>query len=234
MTRIFRGRFRRWVVLLAIVPGAVGLAIGTSAPAVRASTPSCGPSCVEPYSHEWGRHEIADAIGGGFGVQHQRVILFRASHDDGAEDFTYSIQGQVHTLASLGLLAPVTLLHYAFDFAFEVEYSPFGVDSGLCIGTWPSLHPASGWLLRLEPCGQGAWTIWIVDHFGTDGNSPGFGNVISGTTTVFSHPLVWTYPAGASPFDFPRPTITVRPLTAFSTGTHPDSQQWGATIGVEP
>jgi len=233
MTRIIRGRFRRWVLLVAIVPGAVALAIGTSAP-VRAATPSCGPGCVEPFSHEWGHNELMDAIGGGPGVQHQRLILFRASHDDAALDFTFAFEGTVPQAVSVGLLAPIMLLHYAGDSAFEVEYSPFGVDSDLCIGTWPSNSPQPGWRLRLEPCGVGPWTVWIVDHFGTDGNSPGFGTVISGTTRVFSHPLVWTYPPNATPFDIPRPSVLVEPLTTFSFGQHPDSQQWGSRFGVIP
>ena len=208
-------------------------ALATTIPA-QAATPSCGLSCVEPLSAEWGPHEVMDAIYGGAGIQHQRLILFRASHDDGAEDFTYAFEGSVPAAVADGLLPKIDLLHYAGDSAFEVEYSPFGVDSGLCVGTWPSPNPLSGWILRLEPCGVGPWTVWVVDHFGTDGNGPGFGTIISGTTTAFSHPLVWTYPAGSTPFDVPRPSITVRPLSTFSFGQHPDAQQWGTTFGVEP
>jgi len=235
---------KRALVLTAAALAVAGIAVPaavTSVPA-RAATPSCGPTCVEPFSHEWGRRLIMDAIGNGFGRQHQRLILFRASHDDGAQDFVPTFQGPVSGLVGSGLLAPTTLIHYAADQAFELEYSPFGVDSGFCVGTWPQTPNSfgrqpqvpSGFKLRLEPCGEGSNTIWIVDHFGTDGNDPGFGTVISGTTTNFSHPPVWTYPALATPFDFPRPSVIVSSQRTFSSGQHPDSQQWGARVGVIP
>ena len=223
------------IVLAACAALAISIPIGLTsfANAANAATPSCGPNCVEPFSHEWGRHMVMDAIGGGFGVQHQKVVLFRSSHDDGAEDFTYSAQGTVPQLVADGLLPAIDLVHYSGDSGFEVEYTPFGVDSGLCVGTWLT-HPVPGNLLRLEPCGVAANTVWIVDHFGTDGNDPHFGNIIAGTTTNFSHPLVWAYPAGSTPFDIPRPTVTVRPLIGFSTGQHPSAEQWGARTGVTP
>jgi hypothetical protein len=230
---MFNNSIRR----LSFAAAAVGLASGlalTVAPA-HAATPSCGSSCVEPFSHEWGHNQVLDAKGGGVGFGGQEIILFRASHDDAAEDFTYSFQGTVHNLVGLGLLAPATLVHYANDQAFELEYSPLGFDSGLCVGTWPQPGQVpSGFRLRLFLCGVSARTIWIVDHFGTDGNAPGFGTVISGTTTNFSHPPVWTYPPGATPFDFPRPDVRVFTQISFSGGTHPSSQQWGARFGVLP
>ncbi|HEV2698978.1 MAG TPA: hypothetical protein VGU90_13355, partial [Terriglobales bacterium] len=150
--------------IAASISAAAALVLGcfmTIQPA-HAATPSCGTSCIEPFSHEWGKRLVMDAIHGGVGVQHQKVILFRASHDDAAEDFTFSVQGTVPSLVADGLLPTVDLLHYSADNAFEVEYSPNGVDSNLCVGTW-STHPVATNLLRLEPCGEAANTIWIVD-----------------------------------------------------------------------
>lgn len=215
------------VAILAVVALAV-LATGA-----RAATPSCGPSCVEPYTKLFLRHQILDVQGGGFGSLHQKLILWRASNGDLAQDFTFSEQGTVPQLVADGLLPPVMLLHYSGDRGFELQYTPLGLDSGFCVGTW-NFHPAPGNILRLVPCGVDARTIWIVDHFGTDGNDPGYGNIIQGTNTSFSNPLVWTYPFNAAPTDFPRPGIQMFRLGTFSNGTHPFRQQWGATFGVEP
>ena len=223
------------ITAAAVLAGGISTAALTAATPARAATPSCGPSCVEPFSHEWGRHEVLDVKGGGPGRLHQEIILFRASRDDGAEDFTYSFQGVVKDLVGDGLLAPATLIHYAADQAFELEYSPFGFDSGFCVGTWPvTAQVPFGFRLRLFPCGVNANTIWIVDHFGTDGNPPGFGTIISGTTLKFSHPPVWTYPAAATPFDVPRPDVIVSDLRSFSNGSHLDSQEWGSLFGILP
>jgi hypothetical protein len=223
MSRIKKIVLAIGAVLALIIPA------GLTATAAHAATPSCGPGCVNVITREWGRHIQMDAIGGGFGAQHQRLILFRSTQDP-AEDFVYSQQGTVHDLFVDGLVSAAVNLHYGSDPAFELEYSPLGLDSDLCVGTWLT-HPVAGNILRLEPCGVSAQTIWIVDHFGTDGNKPGFGTVIAGSTTNFSHPLVWTYLNTDSPFDIPRPSIHLQTLGAFSDGTHPNGQQWGARFG---
>jgi hypothetical protein len=234
---------RKKRILAGAAAAALVLAAGAAtAEAAGAATPSCGVTCVEPFTHEWGHNQVLDARGGGFGHATQEVILFRASHDDMAEDFTFAFQGQVSTLVGFGLLHTSTLVHYAADTAWELEYSPLGVNSGLCVGTWPQhrdsfgLQPQvpSGWRLRLFPCGEGANTIWIVDHPNVDGNAVGFATIISGTTTNFSHPRVWDYPGGATPFDFPRPDMIVSTQETFSFGQHPDAEQVGARFGILP
>jgi hypothetical protein len=224
---------RKKRILTAIAAAAATLAASAvTAHAASAATPSCGPGCVEPYSHLFGRNQVMDAIGGGFGTQHQRLILFRASQGDPAEDLTFSDQGTVHDFFLAGEVSAAFDLHYHALRMIELEYSPLGLDSGLCVSTWPGLHPAPGWILRLEPCGVGPWSLWAVSP--GPGNSPGFFNVIAGTTTNFSHPLVWTYPPGSTPQDLPRPSVKVFPLASFSTGAHPNAQQWSARVGVIP
>jgi hypothetical protein len=233
--------FKKYHVLAmtAVATVAVGLAapaVLTASPA-RAATPSCGSSCVEPDFLEWGHHQVFDVKGGGPGHVGQEIILWRASHDDGAEDFTYAFQAPVSSLVGDGLLAPATLVHYASDQAFELEYTPFGANSGLCVGTWPlkpGIQVPSTWRLRLFECGVNANTIWIVDHPNSGGNDFGFATIISGTTLKFSHPPVMTYPANRSPFDFPRPDIIVQNQGGFSAGVRPSNQQVGADFGVIP
>ena len=45
--------------------------------------------------------------------------------------------------------------------ADEFEYSPFGVQTGLCVGVGAT--PANGTRVDLEPCGVSAKTVWIID-----------------------------------------------------------------------
>jgi hypothetical protein len=193
-----------------------------------AATPSCGHQCIDPYNREWGKGEVLDVLGGGNGKVGQLVVLSRQTNDNAGEDFTYNFDGPVTELVGTGQLSPVTIDHYAGDYAFELTYSPNGEDSDLCVGLNAGV-PAQGWRLKLEPCGVSADTIWIVDF---SGNGSGFASVISGTTTKFSHPLAWTYPASATPFDSPRPSIVVDDLLTNSRGYHPNEQQWGARFGV--
>src|SRR5437879_1074224 len=54
--------------------------------------------------------------------------------------------------------------------AFEVEYAPFGVNSGLCMGLATTALPGEG--VTLQPCGVSSKTVWILDTF--DQSFPAF------------------------------------------------------------
>ena len=47
------------------------------------------------------------------------------------------------------------------DPAFEIEYTPYGVDSGLCVGVATTAFQDEG--VTLQPCGVSSKTVWIVD-----------------------------------------------------------------------
>ena len=103
----------------------------------------------------------------------QPVILFRATNYDPAEDFTIAYQGLVSDFFTAGLVSASTELHYgggstlptgvktADDPAFEIEYSPYGVASGLCVGLGSTA--AQGGKVSLQPCGISSKTVWIAD-----------------------------------------------------------------------
>jgi hypothetical protein len=137
-------------------------------------------------------------------------------------------------------------------FAFEIEYAPYGVDSGLCVG---ATSAAPGSKVALEPCGAGAGTVWAADTLDSCPRNPLYFlevQAINGLDTNFSHPSVLTYPAGGFPTDKPRPQLFLSALAGFSqTGgtagppstltcgglavTGPDNNQlWGAVQGVLP
>ena len=84
------------------------------------------------------------------------------------------------------------------DPAFEIEYAPFGVDSGLCMGVAATAFNDEG--VTLQPCGVSSKTVWIADIF----DSPntlfnGYIPAINGSDTNFSQPFVLTYPNNSVP-----------------------------------
>jgi hypothetical protein len=120
------------------------------------------------------------------------------------------------------------------DAAFEIQYSPYGVDSGLCAGVATTAISGEG--VTLQPCGVSAKTVWIVDSIDTVAH--GYVPLINGSDTNFSQPFVLTYPSSGYPTDKPRPQLYVTNLTGFQgagglpQGTVDSSQLFGADFGV--
>lgn len=239
--------------------GGLGIA---SATAATAATPSCGSGCVNVFSHEFGGYNhpnfVMDVFRQGAKVN-QPLILWRTSNTDPAEDFTLSFQGTVSDFYAAGLVSSAVELHYGCNRnqytgncsgigvdepAFELEYSPYGVDSGLCVGLAATARAKEG--VTLQPCGVSSKTVWIWDTFDQCDPwkiiCPNYNGwtfpAINGSTTNFSHPHVLTYPNAGYPTDKPRPQLFVSNLTGFSNGLGPivgqvgDNQLWGGTVGV--
>ena len=153
--------------------GGVGAAGALSA---GAATPSAGANTVDIYSPLFGTHHnpsfVLDVLRQGEKVG-QPVILYRATNYDPAEDFILSYQGLVSDFFTAGLVSASTELHYgggstqtngvktADDPAWEVEYAPYGVASGLCAGVGSTAW--QGGKVTLQPCGVSSKTVWIAD-----------------------------------------------------------------------
>jgi hypothetical protein len=225
---------------LTLVAGA-GAVAATSA---SAATPSCGPICVDIFNHDFGTHAhpnfVLDTLRQGEKIG-QPQILFRVANSDPAEDYTFSYQGTVADFYAAGLVSAAVDLHYGKgakgfpnDAAFEIQYAPYGVDSGLCTGV--ASTAVSGEQVTLEPCGVSAKTVWIVDS--ADTVRHGYVPLINGSDSNFSQPFVLTYPSSGYPTDKPRPVLYVSNLTGFQgaggfpQGTINSSQLFGADLGI--
>ena len=249
---------------LTLVSG-VGAAGALTAGSAAAATPSCGNACINIFSHQFGTHRspnyVVDVLKQGEKTG-QPIILFRTANYDPAEDWTLAFQGTTADFFAAGLVSSAVALHYGCipgptgnfpdcygqtkfavnDPAFEIEYAPFGVDSGLCMGVAATAFQGEG--VSLQPCGVSSKTVWIADIF----DSPstlfnGYVPAINGSDTNFSHPFVLTYPNNSFPTDMPRPQLTVTNLTGFSQtgpggipgpvlGSVNVNQLWGATFGI--
>ena len=247
--------------------GGVGAAGTLTATTASAATPSCGIACINVFSYDFGTHFspnfTVDVLRQGERVG-QPIILYRTSDFDPALDWTVAFQGTVADFLAAGLVSPALALHYGciagVNFpncpanlfginipsggdsdllAFENEYAPFGVDSGLCMGVAATAFNDEG--VTLQPCGVSAKTVWVLDTLDqsfTDAWAHGYFPLINGSDTNFSHPFVLTYPKNGFPTDKPRPQLIVSNLTGFSFhvgnifGTGAASNQlWGATFG---
>jgi hypothetical protein len=224
--------------------GGVGAVGALSA---SAATPSCGHSCVDIFSRDFGTHStpsfVVDVLRQGEKVG-QPIILFRTSNSDPAEDFSPSFQGLTSDFFAAGLVSAAVELHYGSgakgfpdDPAFEIEYAPYGVDSGLCMGL-ASTAVYEG-KVTLAPCGVSAKTVWILDINDSPATiTKGYVPLINGSDTNFSHPYVLSYPTNGYPTDKPRVQLEVTNLTGFQSGfgtpigSVDSNQLWGADYGV--
>jgi hypothetical protein len=198
-----------------------------------ASTPSCngsGDVCVSGWGAEYGPTFVLDVLRQGEKVG-QPLILFRASNSDPAEDFVETDQGTVADFYAAGLVTKSLALHYGGLAtgapnlnAYEDEYAPYGVDSGLCAGVGSTA--ANGTPVALEQCGVSSKTVWVEDTADVAVDSPVV-PLINGSDTNFSHPYVLHYPGSAYPTDMPRPQLNTYMLQLYSDGTPYDNELWG-------
>jgi len=234
--------------------GGIAATGALTAGSASAATPSCGPFCINIFAKQFGTHKspnyVVDVLRQGEKVN-QPIILFRTANYDPAEDFSLSYQGLASDFCAAGLVSALTCLHYGGGAtlgkgtypdlpAWEIEYAPYGVDSGLCLGVAEPAFNDEG--VTLQPCGISGKTVWI----GASPYSPviplgKYNVVINGSNTNFSHPFVLTYPNNSYPTDMPRPQLTVQNMTGFQEGYFPflpvvgtvnSNQLWSATFGV--
>ena len=197
----------------------------------NAATPSCGRTCINIFSREFGNHArpnfVLDVFRQSARVG-QPIILFRTSNTDKAEDFNVSLQGTVDQFFHAGLISAAMDLHFANKLAFEFEYTPNGAGTNLCVGV--ATTAANRTPVSLQPCGVSAKTLWVAISART---IRGFiVALINGSNMNFSHPFVLHYPGNAFPTDIPRPQLNTFNLQRFSNGVVFDNELWGATFGV--
>jgi hypothetical protein len=226
----------------------VTLATGVSAAGTlqaRAATPSCYQNCIDLFTPEFGSHAaplfIIDVQRGRLG---QPATLFVASNFNAGEDFHILLKGRVSQFAALGLVSPALALHYGGtcaavsaktgrcvrhfpnDWAYEIEYVPKGVPSGLCLGV--AKTAADGTTVVLQRCGFSTRTTWVVDANAALGN-PAV-PLINGSDTNFLDPFVLNYPGSAVPMQKPH-ALTTWKLQRYPNGRVFINQLWSANFG---
>jgi hypothetical protein len=206
-----------------------GLSLGGTLPA-SAATPECGDDCISIFSRELGTYtepNVVETVLGGVAEVGQPVILKRASSSDPSQDFLPR-GGLVSDFYAAGMVSAEVNSHYGDLNAAQIEYAPFGMASGLCVGLATIASQNEG--LTLQPCTVPATTVWIID---TADYPAGYFTIVNGSTTDFSRPFAMTYPRYQQAAEQRTQQITLRRLQFVSNEhTVRDRQLWGALFGV--
>jgi hypothetical protein len=223
---------RRKVFAAAAMLALVGGVSVVGSPPASAATPECGNRCIEIFSRLFGTSEhpnVVETVYRGLARVGQPLILARASGSNPAQDLLPSTAGLVSDFYRAGLVSAEVNRHYGALRATQVEYAPFGVASGLCVGVAIAYQNEG---LTLQRCGISARTVWIVDTADSPATAPeGFFPLVNGSTTDFCHPLAMTYPRGAHRLGGRHAQIRVRHLIN-NPADVPDRQLWGTAVGV--
>jgi hypothetical protein len=186
------------------------------------ATPPCGPFCINPYTAKYGPGWVLQNSKAINGVGNPLKLQY-ASNTAPGQDWSIYLQGTVDRFYRAGLVSARLAFHYGRQPAYELEWSPFGVTTGLCQGT--SAPAANGRKVNLQVCGNNADTVWVLDF--RDAPYVGFVPVIAGSTTNFSQPQVLT--AGTPPTE---PLFTFRLRYYTTAGAVANNQNWWAFPGM--
>ena len=229
-----RNRFTRACLALAAgaaVTTAVGLSAAGAASAATTSakpnaTPSCGIFCINPYTAKYGPGYVLQNYRAINGVGNPLKLQFGNNNAPG-QDWTIYLQGSVDRFYRYGLVSGNLAFHYGREPAYELQWSPYGVNTGLCQGT--AAPAANGRKVTLQVCGVNANTVWVLDFQDSPYLNPLSGvfvPVIAGSTTNFSNPQVLS--AGTPPQE---PLFTVR-IHSYANGAVANNQLWWAYPGM--
>lgn len=226
----------------ALALSAAGMS-GASASVKPAATPACGTNCQD-YSSlllaNDGDNSILNAfVSGDTGRVPTRPVdvnFNMASNGHPNEDWGYQVIGTVGQFCQNGfntggILAEnsVACTTYRNFPAFELNWQPFGVESGLCAGT--SGPVTAGQNVKLELCGKYQGSIFVLDTGLGVRSASGqqYEPAIDGADTGFSHPFVLTLDAGTkSPIN----QLKIDSLnTAAGVNVAPDDQEFTAVNG---
>jgi hypothetical protein len=203
---------RTLLAAAATVGAAAGMTdLGTSA--AEAATTECGPGCISVFAKQFGTYadpRFVEAVLDGKAEVGQPVVLKPANRMDPAQDLKPRGGPMVSDFHAAGMVSDAVNQRYGDLRAAQIEFSPLGVPSGLCVGIAGA--PSQGKGLTLQSCSTPGTTVFIVGTPYSPPGEPGFFPLISGATTKFKRPYTMDYPRGAHPADEPTPHIILRRL----------------------
>jgi hypothetical protein len=236
-----RNRIARACSVLAAgvaITSVIGLSAASVASAATTAnkpnaTPACGFNCFSLSSLTLGTGTIQNAYvpgdTGSGGRVGQRANMNFASNTHPNEDFTGA---QVGTLGDFcGTLLSLTsyvCIHYPNRYpVFESNWSPFGNQSGLCVGAFTPVF--SGENATLQNCGSSPSTIWVGDLANaTTHRGRLYTPWVNGASTNFSHPLTLQVDPGTKQ---PINQLKLANLNTLTGGVSPDSQEFTLRFG---
>jgi serine/threonine-protein kinase len=188
-------------------------------PPVAAATPAadikspCGTTCVVLYSPFYGDSEVLGVVGdqqvAGLPVDLQAVA------NVANQNWVVAAKGPLSSFYSSGLASAAIDHQYGSDEAYEYEYAPYGISSGLCLGV--SGTAQNGTPVTLQWCGTSSRTVWVADTAEQYGQQV---PLINGTDTNFTQPLVLTASSTSA-------NLTTSNLGGAGDGQFWSTENWG-------
>jgi hypothetical protein len=206
----------------AVITASLGVSAGVASAAThgKKDTVACGSDCVSIFSDQLGSSVTMNAfisgdtgVGGKVGTP---VNLHLAANYRPNGDFSPSISGFVFQYCGFlanDFFSPTSYIctHYPLFAVIELNWAPFGNQSGLCAGVRKAVNNER---VTLQPCGTSPNTIWVADRINstlgtncllpqTPPVSPGdptvnFCPLVNGGDSNFSQPLVLTLNTGTN------------------------------------
>ena len=165
---------------------ALSLIVGVGAagtPTSKAATVACGLQCYNFFSAFSTTANPEFVLDVPNGAQLGGAVIYAPeSRTNTGEDFRFTDTATVHEYFLAGLLpAGLDALYSSLNVS-EFEFTPGGLNTGLCVGAFSGVFPVS-----LQPCGATAKTLWIFDPRITLGFAP-YDALINGATNNPKHP----------------------------------------------
>ncbi len=201
-----------------------------------AATPACGPHCVSIFSKELGNYSapgVVETVLDGKAEAGQPSTLSQASASAPSEDFMPRAPGAglVSDFYAAGMVSAEVNGHFGGERATQIEYAPFGIGTGLCVGLETVAYQNEG--LTLQPCSVPGLTVWILDFADSPATAPAYFPIVNGSTTDLSRPFAMDLPQDEVASDQQILQIHVRHLQFLgSDKALPDRQLWGAHFGA--
>lgn len=222
-------RKARTVATALIVGGVSAL----STQAASAATPACGPSCLSVFSPELGTYASPNFVEHVFGGRARigtQTGLNTASNSDPSEDFINPHPGTVADYYAMGLVSAAVNRHYGTLTASQLEYTPEGIPSGLCVGV--GIDPFQGEAVSLQSCTIPGRTVWVIDTADSPATAAAhLFPIVSGATRDFAHPFTMTYPRHVDTAAMLPPIRLGHMEFRGAQRTVPETQLWGVAMG---
>lgn len=201
-----------------------------------AATPACGGNCLSVFSPELGTYahpNFVEHVFGGIARVGAPTGLNTASSSDPSEDWINPHPGVVSDYYALGLVSADVNRHYGSLTASQLEYSPEGIPTGLCVAA--AVDPYQNEPLSLQPCTIPGRTVWIIGtSLSPTTAAAHLFPIVSGATRDFAHPFAMSYPRHPNT-NKTLPPIRLRHLQFEGPQrTLPTNQLWGVYRGILP
>jgi hypothetical protein len=186
--------------------------VNTATSAALIDSP-CGTSCIALYVPNYGDSDVLGVVGNGQNIG--QSVDMQPVANVANQNWIAEYEGTVSQFFSSGLMSAGMDQNYGSDSAFQYQYTPYGIKSGLCLGV--SGTAQNGTTVTLRQCNVNASTLWVTDTADQNGIQV---PLINGTDTNFTQPFVLTAKSTSA-------NATTSSLGSTGNGQYWNTENWG-------